>query len=217
MTNMDFLINYVDADVNFFTTPADFIELDLTNDYLIWTEGDSVVKDLMTHEPTADELNTAASVISDSATVTVAKCLLMDYSHDVGGAYYTHLVKGMAENKRYVFAFSFDGATAMIPRLEAWDTSAHATIAKNVLGLSVPANSWVKAVKTTDGLPGVSWAGTAIAGASNYVNLSIAPLDILGSGETSQELYANIKIEIPMAYATPAAETFVLTVRYTWL
>jgi hypothetical protein len=214
MTNMDFFVNYVDADVTYFTTPADYIEVDLTNDYLIWSED---LDDLMTHEPTADELNEHASVISDSAIVTVAECLLMDYSHNVGGSYYTHLIMGMGENKRYVFAFSFDGATAMIPRLEAWDDDTHTTIAKHVLGVSTPANSWVKAVKTTDGAPGVAWVGTAIAGASNYVELATAPLDDLGSGETSQELYANIKITIPQSYATPAAETFVICVRYTWI
>ena len=37
-TSMDFLVNYVDADVNYVTTPADYISVDLTNDYLIWSE-----------------------------------------------------------------------------------------------------------------------------------------------------------------------------------
>ncbi len=210
-TLLDVYVNYVDAAVNRATTPADYIEMDLTNDYLIWTAGDSVVKDLMTHEPTSDEKNAAASVIPDDAPLDVALCLLMDYSHDVGGAYYTHKVIGMGENKRYVFCFAFDGATAMIPRLEAWDDSNHTTSAKHVLGAGTAANSWVKAVKTTDALPGAGWAGTAIAGASNYVELDSAAL------ASAKDLYANIKITIPQSYATPAAETFVLTVRYTWL
>lgn len=210
-TALDVLVNYVDAAVAKATTPADYIEMDLTNDYLIWTAGDATVKDLMTHEPTSDELNTAASVISDDADVDIALCLLMDYSHNVGGAYYTHKVIGMGENKRYVFCFAFDGATAMIPRLEAWDDSNHTTIAKNVLGAGTPANSFIKAVKTTDALPGAGWTGTAIAGASNYVELDSAALTV------AKDLYANIKIVLPQSYATPAAETFCLTVRYTWL
>jgi len=41
-------LNYVDGDVAFGTTPADYIAMDLTNNYLIWTKGYSVVKDLMT-------------------------------------------------------------------------------------------------------------------------------------------------------------------------
>lgn len=208
-TAMDFFINYVDADVNYATTPADYIEVDLTNDYLIWS---ATLDDLMTHEPTAEELNENASIIDDSADVTVAECLLMDYSHDVGGSYYTHLVKGMGENKRYVFAFSFDGATATEPQLEAWDDDSHTTIAKNVLGESTPANSMVKAVCTTAALPGASWVGTAIAGASNVVLLNAG----LGALSVAKDLYANIKIVIPTDYDTPAAETFVLTIRYTW-
>lgn len=216
-TTMDFLINYVDADVAYVTTPADYGLLDLTNDYLIWTAGDATVKDLMTHEPTASELNAAATVISDSAATTVALCLWMDYSHNVGGSYYTHKVIGMSENKRYVFCFSFDDATATEPRLEAWDTSAHTTTVKNVLGLGTPANSMVKAVCTTDSAPGAGWVGTAIAGAANYVllNAGNGALAAPGSGLTT-ELYANIKIVIPIAYATPCVEAFILTVRYTW-
>ncbi len=210
-TTLAIRVNYVDSTVAYVTTPADYITLDLTNDYFIWTAGDATVKDLMTHEPTSDELNAAASVISESADVTVALCLLMDYSHNIGGSYYTHKVLGMSENKRYVFAFSFDNVTATIPRLEAWDNSDHDSQAKNVLGAGTPANSFVKAIKTTDALPGAGWVGTAIAGASNYVELDSAVL----SG--AKDLYANIKIVIPTAYATPKAETFVLTVRYTYL
>jgi hypothetical protein len=211
-TTMDFFINYVDADVNYVTTPADFAEVDLVSDYLIWTAGDAIVKDLMTHEPTASELNAAATVISDSADTTVALCLWMDYSHSIGGSYYTHKVMGMSENKRYVFLFKFDGATAMEPRLEAWDDSDHDSSDKHVLGASTPANSMVKAVCTTDSLPGASWVGTAIAGAANYVLLNAGN----GALSVAKDLYANIKIVVPMAYATPAIETFVLTCRYTY-
>lgn len=217
-TSLTVRCNYVDADVSYETTPADYIAMDLANDYLIWTEGDDVVKDLMTHEPTSDELNDAASVIDPDDPKTVTKCLLMDYSHDVGGAYYTHLVKGMGENKRYVFDFSFDGATASEPQLEAWDNSFHNSTNNHVLGNGTPANSFVKGICTTDSLPGASWAGSALAGASNVLllNNGNGSLSALASGEVSQELYANLKIVIPTAYATPGAETFVLTCRFTW-
>jgi hypothetical protein len=206
-------INYVDADVNYATTPADYIALDLVNDYLIWTKGNATVKDLMTHEPTASELNAAAEEIDPLLPVTVSKCLLMDYSHDVGGAYYTHLVKGMSENKKFVFCFSLDGATATEPQLEAWDTSAHSTANKHVLGAGVPANSMMKGVCTTTSLPGAGWAGTALAGASNVLLLNDGSGALIGAAD----LYANLKIKIPAAYSTPAAETFVLTVRYTYV
>jgi hypothetical protein len=205
--------NYVDGDVAYGTTPADYIAMVLAQDYLIWTKGDSTVKDLMTAEPTAAQLNAAAELIDPLLAVTVTKCLLMDYSHDVGGAYYTHLVKGMGENKRYVFAFDFDAATATEPQLEAWDTSAHATAVLNVLGAGTALDSMVKGVCTTTSLPGVSWAGAPLAGASDVLLLNAGS----GAIALATVLYSNIKIVIPAAYVTPAAEAFVLTCRYTYL
>ena len=210
-TLMNFLVNYVDATKDYDGYPSDYILVDLINDYLIWTAGDSVVKDLMTYEPISTELNVAATIIDDSLDTMVALCLLMDYSHDVGGSYYTHKVMGMGEDKQYPFCFDFDGPTATIPRLEAWDDSGHTTADNNVLGLGTPTNSMVKAIKTTDGTPGPGWLGTAIAGIANYVELNSVPL------VSYQQLYANIKIVIPAAYTTPSAEFFVLTVRYTYL
>ena len=214
MTNLDIMVNYVDADVNYETTPADYITMDLDNDYLIWTEGDATVKDLMLAKPTSDQLNAAATLIDPDAIKTVALCLLMD---DSGfGGYYTREVKGMSENKRYVFGFSFDGATASEPVLEAWDDSAHDSTDNNVLGAGTPASSMLKAVCTTNALPGSSWVGTAIAGANTLqLNAGNGAISDPGSGLTT-ELYANIKITIPASFATPAVETFCLTCRYTW-
>jgi hypothetical protein len=212
MANMKFLINYVNADVNYVTTPADYIELDLDHDFLIWTHGDDIVKDLMTHEPTAGELNAAAEEISEEEDVMVALCLLMDYSHNVGGSYYTHKVMGMGENKRYSFCFSFDGATATEPQLEAWDDVTHTTFVKNVLGLGVTLDSMIKAKCTTNTLPGVDWPGTPIAGGSNVVLLN----DGAGALTGAKDLYSNIKIILPEDYPTPTVESFILTVRYTF-
>jgi hypothetical protein len=220
-TTLTILANLVDADVNYATTPADYITLDLTNDYLIWSED---LEDLLTAEPDTDNLNEHAVVITDVEKM-VPECLVMDYSHDWGGAYYTHLIKGIGLNQRYVFAFSFDGATTNEPQLEAWDDSTHTTTAKHVLGNGTPANSMVKAICTTQGLPTADWwkdagAGTAIAGSGSTrvvkLNAEAGALDELETGETSQELYANIAIDIPASYATPAVESFVLTCRYTW-
>ena len=115
--------------------------------------------------------------------------------------------------------FSFDETTASEPQLEAWDNSNHDTTATHVLGNATPANSMVKAVCTTSSLPGANWAGTAIAGseAGRFIQLNNGngALTDPGSGLTT-DLYANIKIVIPAGYATPVAETFVLTCRYTW-
>jgi len=213
-------LNVVDADINYQTTPANFLAMDLINDYLIWTGGSDTVKDKMTAEPTPAELNAAAMEISSLVDSMVSECYVMDYSHDFGGAYYTHEVIGMGENKKYVFGFSFDGDTASEPALEAWDDSDHDSTDLHVLGAGTPADSMVKAVCTTTSLPGASWVGIAIAGrtAGRFIPLNdgAGALSDLASGITSQELYANIKIVIPSAYATPAAETFVVCCRFSW-
>lgn len=270
------------ADVPYSTHPEEFITMDLTElrDYLIHTAGSDVVKD-HGYEPTSEQLSAAALVIDDVDDVVVPLCLLMDYS---GAPYKTHKVLGMGINKRYVYCFSFSGATATKPRLEAWDTSAHNSISKYVLGAEItknivsstnatpivitipthgystgntiqilghtintnangtwiitkigdntfsldgsvgngvggatgtarklyPINSMVKAVRTTDGLPGENWAGTPIAGALNYIELDTTPLSV------AKDLYCNLKIKIPANYPIPAAETFCLVCRFTF-
>lgn len=130
-------VNTVD-DVPYSTHPEEFIIMDLapSRDYLIWTAGDDVVKD-HGYEPDADELNAAAIVIDDVNDVTVPLCLLMDYN---GAPYKTHKVLGMKENKRFIYIFRFSGATATKPRLEAWDTSAHNSVSKYVLGAEATKN-----------------------------------------------------------------------------
>ena len=220
MTSLNIMINYVDADIAYGESGAGYITMDLVNDYLIWTEGSAIVIDLMTSEPTTEELNEASTKIDPDAIVTVPLCLLMDYSHNVGGSYYTHKVLGMGENKRYVFGFSFDGATATEPQLEIWDDDNHNSTDKHVLGAGTPANSMIKGVCTTDSLPGEDWTGTALAGSDTArvlkLNNGNGALDALASGETSQELYANIKIVIPQNYATPGVEPFTSTIRFAW-
>jgi hypothetical protein len=172
----------------------------------------------MTHAPIASELNGAATIIDDNDDTVVALCLWYDYSHNLGGAYYTHKVIGMGENKQYPFCFSFDGATATEPQLECWDDSNHTTFAKNVLGAGVALSSFVKGACTTLTVPGVSWAGAPLAGSTNVLllNNGSGALAAPESGDTT-ELYANLKIVIPAAYALPAAETFLLTVRFTYI
>jgi hypothetical protein len=219
MTDLIFKVNTVDADIPFSTTPGDYLDVDLLLDYLIWTAGNTIVKDGMTHEPSQTELTNASPIISPSVDVMVALCLLMDYS--APGGIYTREVKGMGDNAQYVFCFSFDGATATEPQLEAWDDDTMLTTNKNVLGAGTPANSMVTAVCTTSALPGSAWVGTAIAGsgATRVVPLNdgIGALPVLISAETSQELYANIKIVIPANYSIPAIETFSLVVRFSFI
>ncbi len=208
-TNMKFLVNYVDPAVKYETTPADYRELDLANDSLVWTKGSAIVTDLMGHQPIASELNAAAEIIDPVLPVTVSMCLLSTLVQ-FGGPYNTHLVKGMGTlTDQYVFCFSFDGATATEPQLEAWDDSTHLTFVKNVLGVGNALNSFVKAACTTLIVPGTY---VEIAGGSNVILLNAGS----GALTIASDLYANIKIVIPGGYAIPAAESFVLTTRYTY-
>jgi len=218
MTNMTLKINDLDADLAVGDSGASYIDVDLSNDYIIWTAGSDDVKD-GEDEPSEDELNQASTLIAELVETQVAHSLLFDYS-----ASELKEIVGMGENKRYVYAFSFDGDTATEPQLEAWNDSNHNSTTKNVLGLGTPADSMVKAVCTTGALPGANWAKTggthinlAGSGASNVVKLNDGNGAItLLSGEGSRELYANIAIVIPDGYATPAIETFVSTIRYSW-
>ncbi len=210
-TNLELRINNGDPDIQYDESGADYRLLDLTNDYLIWTAGNSAVADGQ-DEPTQAELNIASSIISESVDVTVAKCLMFDY--DVNLLYE---VQGMGDNKKYVFCFSFDGDTASEPQLEVWDDDTHSSTDKHVLGAGTPANSMVKAKATTSSLPGASWTTAPIAGSSNVLLLNEGNGAIIfASGETRRDLYANIKIIIPTDYSTPGVEGFVLTCRFTW-
>lgn len=210
-TNLTLLINTGD-EVVYGGTGANYITVDNVNDYFVWTNGSDDVQE-GENEPTESELNQATVIISDTVDVQVPNCLLFDYSANL-----LYDVAGMGENKQYVFAFSFDGATANEPTLEAWDDSTHTTIDKHVLGGTTGYDSFVKAVATTLTLPGESWTGTPIAGDDvlelNHGNGALLDLD---TGETSQELYANIQIVIPQSYPTPSIETFVWTVRFAWM
>ena len=225
-TILTFLANVGNSLHDYATHSEDYLTLDLANDYLIWTEGNTVIKDHMEEDLVTDiNLNEASVIITDEP-YTVPLCLVYDDSHDFDGDFYTQKIEGMSLNARYVFCFSFDGATATEPQLEAWDNSYHNTTAKNVLGIDDPADSMIYAVCTTSGLPvpaqppETEWVGTAIAGSDPArvlkLNNGTGALGELESGETSQELYANIQIVIPGDYPTPAVEAFVLTVRYSW-
>jgi hypothetical protein len=205
-TNLNIRVNTVDATVPYATTPADYITLDLVNDKLIWSAGSGAVFTNCGYIPTGSQLDGAASLISVSPLI-VQHCFIADQSanniFDIVG---TH-----GENVRYVFAFSFDNATATEPQLEAWDTNAHSSANLQVLGAGVNNNSMFHAVCTTASTPGSNWTGVSLAG-SNVVLLNAGGGALGGAAD----LYANIYIKIPANYATPESSTPVLTVRYTY-
>ena len=215
--NLVVRVNIDDPSIAYGETGADYVDLDLSpnRDYLIWTGGSDDVKD-GENEPTETELNIASTIIQATA-VQVPHCLLYDYSAGL-----LREVEGMGDNERYVFCFSFDGETATEPTLEAWDDSNHATADKHVLGGETGYDSFVNAICTTSLSPGTDWvgsgSGTKIAGNVTLGLNDGDPITMTGiaTGET-YDCYANIGILIPASYDTPGAETFVTTVRFTWM
>lgn len=183
-----------------------FTTMDIVNDYLIFSAGSAVVADGEAI-PSEAQLNSAASVISESAPVEVAKCFLADV-----GSNLLREIDLYADNARYVFAFDFDGATASEPILEMWDDVDLDSYDLYSLGDGTPNDSWFAGVCTTDALPGASWTGTPLAGsgASNIIYLN----NNNGAIAVATVLYANLKVTIPANPSRSAKELPVLVVKY---
>ncbi len=206
-TNLIVRTNLSDATQSYAAQPTYYVDVDLVNDRLIWTAGSAAVYQHCGYSPSGAQLDEAATLILATA-VEVAYCFLDDVS---SAEKLKQVVGASSGNNRYVFCFSFDGATATEPTLEAWDDDTHATATKHVLGNGTPANSMVHGICTTSAPPGASWTGTPLA-ASSKVNLNG------GSGPlvSATDLYANIYIKIPASYPTPESSTPVIAVRYTY-
>jgi hypothetical protein len=114
-------------------------------------------------------------------------------------------------DKRYVFCIYFDGATAGIPYLEAWDDNTHATIVSPFLGTGTPANSTLRAVTTTNAAPGsATWTGTPLAGTGSRIALDTTAL--LGA----KGLYFQIKQNIASTMVPTSSTSVVLSLRYLY-
>ena len=119
-------------------------------------------------------------------------------------------------NKRYVFAIYFDGATAGIPYLEAWDTNAHTSAFKTFLGgngtdTETPANSTLIAITTTNAAPGAAtWSGTPLAKTTSRISLDAAALTV------AKNMYFNIKQVIGSTFVPVQDSAIVLALRYLY-
>jgi len=112
---------------------------------------------------------------------------------------------------RYVFAIYFDGATAGVPTLEAWDDNTHDTADDDFLGGGTPANSTLFAITTTNGSPGsATWAGTPLSGTDSRIELDTAALS------AAKNLYFNIKQVIPSTFTPQSDSDIVLTLRFLY-
>jgi len=210
-TNLDIHVNTTAVDSDRIAQPGNYILMDLANDKLIWSAGSAAVID-GADTPTNIELDDAATIIQ-ATDVEIDKLFLLDFS--AVGVELKEIDLAGSTDTRFVINFSFDAATTTEPTLEAFDDNTHTTANINVLGAGTPANSMVRAVLTTAGLPGAAWVGTPIAGAAlpNILELNGGSGALVGA----DELYANIKVLIPGNFPTPFSETPVLTVRYTFI
>lgn len=211
VVNVLTFVNHTVTDATRVAQPANFIQMDLANDKLIFSAGSAAVADGQ-NTPTSSELNEAATLI-DTSIVEIAHTFLLDVS-DVGSEL-KELFMANSGDYRYVICFAFDGATASEASFEAWDDSNHTTANLNCLGLGVPANSMLKAILTTGGTPGASWVGTSIAGGANPNILLLN-----GGGGAfggAADAYVNIHWDVPASYSAAFAETPVMSVRYTYI
>jgi hypothetical protein len=194
-------------DLAYNTSGVDWVDMDVSADYLLFSAGSTEVADTK-DLPTVTERNQAGTVITDS-DVAMAHYFLADNSDNE----LKEIFLAGNQNKRYVFAFDFDGATSSEPVLEVWDDSDLDSIDNHSLGAGTASSSWIRGITTTDGLPGADWVGSRLAGSAsgNYLNLNNGGGALTGA----KTLYCQLKVIVPASYAYSGAEQNVFVVKYT--
>lgn len=187
---------------------SNWILVDLTADSLAWcsdqqTDGDSISG---TRYPV---------ILPESGSKESSKTFVKDASESIFDQ--VSLAGTTAGDQdgganQYVFAIFFDGVTAGIPYLEAWDDDTHATADDNFLGGGTPANSSLKAITTTNAAPAsATWVGTALSGTDSRIELDTAALTV------AKNLYFNIKQLLTFGtHAAGSSTDLVLTLRYLY-
>lgn len=204
---LNIYVNHSAVDSPLLTSGVDWVLVDPDNDALIISEGSDVVAD---EEPSPGEsaLN-SAGIVLDGSEQTYDKYFLNDAS-----AILLKEIFLMGEGDyRYVLAFDFDDSTVSEPVLEVWDDSSMDTVASVVLGTGTPTNSWIKGITTTDGLPGVSWVGNTLAGASDGHFLWLNNEN--GALSVAKTLYCNLRVVVPSSQGDAGASLPVLVCKYT--
>jgi len=206
-TNLTIAINHSTTDSEYGTSGIDWVDLDLVNDYIVFSGGSDTVKDGEVI-PSQSNLN-QAGIVLDGTEQIVDVYLLADNS-----ANELKKIELMGnQDSRYVMAFDFDGETASEPVLEVWDNSSMNSVNNVSLGEGVPTSSWWKGITTTDGLPGADWVGTRLAGSTNGHFLWLN--ESAGALLSAKTLYCNLKIVIPASATTAGSETPLIVCKYT--
>jgi len=183
-----------------------WVVIDLTNDSILFLDD----------QQTDGDPNTTKYpvIIPDAGNLEAPKTFVDDASEEIfdqvplAG---TTAGEQSGGDTQYVFAIYFDGATAGIPTLEAWDDDTHATAEDEFLGGGMPADSTLLAVATTNGAPGsATWAGTPLSGTDSRIELDTGAL------EGAKNLYFNIKQVIPSTFTPEANSDIVLTLRFLY-
>lgn len=186
---------------------SNWVVIDLSNDKIMFLDSQQTDGD-----------NRAGTkypvIIPDSGSIEAPKTFVDDYS---AGVFDQVPLAGTTSggqsggDKRYVFAIYFDGATAGVPYLEAWNDSTHAASNDDFLGAGTAVNSTLMAIATTGAAPGsATWAGTPLAGTSSRVSLDAGALG------GAKNLYFNIHQDIPSTFTPQSDSSIVLTLRYLY-
>jgi hypothetical protein len=188
---------------------ADYVEMNLTYDRLIFSAGSDVVKD-GEPIPSSSELNSAALLIS-AKDVEVVHFFLADASVSGGGL--LREIHNMGnQNKRYVLCFAFTTATASEPVLEIWDDEDLDSVNDYCLGEGVANNSFFRGITTTGALPGSrTWSRLAGSGVGHFLNLN----DGVGALTVATDLYCTLRITILKDFSNAKFESPVLCVKWT--
>lgn len=209
-------VNHTSDDVPRIGNESKYTEINLTNDYFIFSNGSDVVKN---GEPRPSEIAlTQAGVIIDTVDVPVPHYFLLDASEGEAGTLVEILNAG-AKNKMYVFCFSFDAATASEPMLELWDDSGMDTINLYSLGEGDEDDSWWRGIVTTDATPpgaiweGLNTGGSTLAGATDGHFLRLNK----GNGvlTIAKDLYCNLKITTEANFTHAGVEKPIFAIKYT--
>jgi len=205
-TALKIYVNNGTSDLELNISGSSWVEIDTTNDEIIFTDGSDTVKDGEAI-PSDTQLNSAAPIL-DSTEQTIAMYLLSDNSasalkeiHNMG-----------AGNYRYVMAFEFTTATVSEPVLEAWDDTDLDSVDSVPLGSGTPSSSWFRGVTTTAALPGAAWTGSRLAGSSdgNFLWLN----NESGALSVADVLYCQLKLVIPATQQDAGSTNPVLAVKY---
>jgi len=186
---------------------SNWVVLDLANDALLFLDS----------QQTDGDSNSGAKypvIIPDASTIEAPKTFVND---DSASIYDQVFLAGTTNGDqdggatRYVFAIYFDGATAGIPYLEAWNDNTHAASDDDFLGGGTAADSTLCGITTTNAVPGsATWAGTPMAGTSDRLSLDTVALT------GAQNVYFNIKQVIASTLTPQADSAIVLTLRYLY-